>query len=156
MARVDFFAEPTPESRTKAEIVSNYFVAWAKIISTRANVERIGYIDLYAGPGRYEDGTDTTPILVMEKALSEPSVATRLVSVFNDSEPQVAEALDAALRGLEGIAQLPVEPSVSVSEVDAALVERFEDIQRMIPLAHLHRSMGIQRAHVAAHTPRGQ
>jgi len=56
----NFFDESREQSQIKARIVTKYFWAWAKVISpsTRARGNRIAYIDLFAGPGRYEDGTE--------------------------------------------------------------------------------------------------
>lgn len=53
----DFFEEQSEQSQVKAAIVSKYFWAWAKIIiavqQKGGRDQRIAYIDLFAGPGRY-------------------------------------------------------------------------------------------------------
>jgi hypothetical protein len=54
--KAKFFDERTDESEVKARIVEKYFHAWANIVlgtAQRFKDGRIGYIDLYAGPGRY-------------------------------------------------------------------------------------------------------
>ena len=53
-----FFDESTEQSQVKSRIVEKYFWAWAKIIigQARTQDDKIGYIDLFAGPGRYQDG----------------------------------------------------------------------------------------------------
>jgi three-Cys-motif partner protein len=53
-----FFDERLDQSEVKAEIIQKYFYAWANVITPTAkqNGNKIGYIDLYAGPGRYKDG----------------------------------------------------------------------------------------------------
>ncbi len=54
-----FFEETREQSQVKAEIVEKYFYAWAQIITAsqdryRPGMDhRIGYVDLFAGPGRY-------------------------------------------------------------------------------------------------------
>lgn len=55
-----FFDEREDQSEVKARIVSKYFGAWAKIIGPISTAERIGYIDLFCGPGRYKDGSKST------------------------------------------------------------------------------------------------
>ena len=60
-----FFDESTEQSQVKSRIVAKYFWAWAQVMKKQAN--RIGYIDLYAGPGLYQDGSRSTPILVLER-----------------------------------------------------------------------------------------
>ena len=69
-----FFDETSEQSSIKAKIVSDYFWAWAQvIISTQQKTggDRIAYIDLFAGPGRYNDGTKSTPLLVLERAINQ-------------------------------------------------------------------------------------
>ena len=64
--QLDFFNEsPNPHSETKAEIVSKYFYAWAKIMVQRARARRIIYLDLFSGPGAFGDGTFSTPLRVV-------------------------------------------------------------------------------------------
>ena len=65
----DFFEESKEQSRIKSEIVKKYFSSWAKIIAN--NADKIVYIDLFAGQGVYDDGTKSTPILVLENALKD-------------------------------------------------------------------------------------
>jgi len=38
---------------------------------------KLAYIDLFAGPGRYEDGSASTPLMVLEKAVANPKVSCR-------------------------------------------------------------------------------
>ena len=61
-----FFEESREQSQIKARIVAKYFWAWANVIigATRAQTH-IAYVDLFSGPGRYEDGTLSTPLLVL-------------------------------------------------------------------------------------------
>jgi hypothetical protein len=53
-----FFDEQLDQSDAKARIIQKYFFAWAKVITPTAKTmsNKIGYFDLYAGPGRYKDG----------------------------------------------------------------------------------------------------
>ena len=56
MTDKNFFEKQTLSSRVKASIVSEYFPKYCKIIIKKHMPERIGYYDLFAGPGMYEDG----------------------------------------------------------------------------------------------------
>ena len=60
MSTHQFFNEQTEQSAVKATIVSKYFWSWAMIIMPRA--DKIAYIDLFAGAGRYKDGSKSTPL----------------------------------------------------------------------------------------------
>ena len=51
------------------------------------------YIDLFAGPGRYKDGTKSTPLLVIEKAIADPKLRNRLVTMFNDVDENNSQTL---------------------------------------------------------------
>ncbi len=71
-----FFEESKEQSTIKAEIVANYFWAWAKVIlsSVKKRGGNIAYIDLFSGPGRYKDGSKSTPLLILEKAIEDPDL----------------------------------------------------------------------------------
>ena len=40
--------------------------------------DRIAYIDLFAGPGRYEDGTLSTPLLVLKAAIEDEDMRSSI------------------------------------------------------------------------------
>ena len=124
-----FFEESTEQSAAKAEIVAKYFWAWAKvIISTmkQRGGDRLAYIDLFAGPGRYESGKASTPLLVLERAIVDPDMSQRLVTIFNDVDTNNTRTLEAEIRALPGIEQLRYQPEVANEEVGTQIVERFE------------------------------
>ena len=71
MASDDFFEKPREQSLIKTEIILKYLPAWKNVIK-RYVVNRegkLGYIDLFSGPGKYTDGTESTPILVLKDAI---------------------------------------------------------------------------------------
>ena len=63
MGTVGFFEERSDQSEVKARIIQKYFFVWASVIThtERRFDKRIGYIDLYAGPGRYRARSCTPP-----------------------------------------------------------------------------------------------
>lgn len=111
----DFFDKPTEQSRIKARIVVKYFKAWTDVIIRRSN--RIGYVDFFAGPGRYDDGSKSTPVLVLEKAISIEKIRDSLVSVFNDVNPEYAQSLENAIGLIPGIENFTNRPTVENMEV---------------------------------------
>ncbi len=102
-----FFDESREQSQIKARIVAKYFWAWANVVipSTKKRGNRIAYIDLFAGPGRYEDGTLSTPLLVLKKAIDDPSPNMRemLVTLFNDKDAENVGKLKGAIASMPGI-----------------------------------------------------
>ena len=121
-----FFDEPREQSQIKARIVEKYLWAWANVVIPTAKQmgNRILYIDLFAGPGRYDDGTLSTPLLVLRKAIADPNMRNMLVTFFNDRDADSAGQLRAALDGLEGIGKLKYQPRVSNEIVGEEIEKR--------------------------------
>ena len=76
-----FFDEQSVQSQIKAQIVADYFWAWANVIihtqkKYPRHAQKIGYVDLFAGPGRYENGAASTPLLVMQRAVADADITT--------------------------------------------------------------------------------
>ena len=131
-----FFEESSEQSRVKAAIVSKYFDAWAKVIMGAQNVyhgiseKRIAYIDLFAGPGRYVDGTKSTPLLILEKAIQNDIMRERLVTVFNDRDEANINSLQEAINQLPGVERLKHKPQVRRQEVGEEIVKMFEQLRQ--------------------------
>jgi len=126
-----FFEQSTDQSRVKAAIVANYFWAWAKVIlsvAKNSKDRRIAYIDLFAGPGRYTDGTMSTPLLILKRAVSDPDMREMLVTVFNDRNSDHSKTLETAIASVKGIESLHYKPQVNNYEVGDELVKQFEQM----------------------------
>ncbi|MBK8168548.1 MAG: three-Cys-motif partner protein TcmP [bacterium] len=138
MTAKDFFEASKEQSKIKAAIVSKYFWAWAKIIAAsqdrfaRQQDKRIAYIDLFAGPGRYDDGTVSTPLLVLGKAIDDAMMRERLVTLFNDRDREHATSLGNRIEALPGIEKLRYKPRVTSGEVGREIVEFFDQL-RLVP-----------------------
>lgn len=128
MSKPDFFEESRDQSLVKATIVSKYFDAWAKVIIPHAKKygSNIGYIDLFAGRGYYNDGTKSTPLVIIGKAIQNLDLRERLITVFNDKDPENTESLTTAIKRLPGISTLKNEPIISNDVVCKSLAEEFE------------------------------
>lgn len=130
-----FFDIPTEQSKVKARIVEKYFRAWADvIIGTENRVNKIGFVDFFAGPGKYADGYKSTPLLVLEKAIENEKIRDRLVSVFNDAESGYAKNLEESIRLTQGIDTLKYYPIVrnlklgEEEDVSAQVFDPFKSI----------------------------
>lgn len=132
MAIDPFFTEQREQSRVKSTIVSKYFDAWANIILRAPKVDRIAYLDLFAGPGRYEEGADSTPVMVLKRAIANPKLGARLVATFNDRDADNCRSLEKVIAGLEGISTLAHPYNVMNHEVGDKMVALFESM-RMVP-----------------------
>ncbi len=128
MTDQSFFEESTEQSQIKARIVSKYFWAWASVIKSAAKKgsNRIAYMDLFAGPGRYKDGTTSTPLLVLKQAIADPDMRSMLVTVFNDADPRNSSTLRDEIEKLPGVERLKYKPTVRNDEIGSDLVKVFE------------------------------
>lgn len=136
MASNSFFNEQKEQSLIKARIVEKYFWVWAKIIISTvkksAKEPRIAYVDLFAGPGRYKDGSKSTPIKVLETAVSDPDMRKMLVSLFNDTDVNNANSLQQAIDSISGIETLKYHPQILNHEVGENIVKTFQE-RRLVP-----------------------
>lgn len=130
----EFFSERADQSEVKALIVSQYFDVWSKVIApnTMRSDGKLAYIDLFAGPGRYEDGSASTPLMVLEKAVANPKVSAGLVSIFNDKDSNHTKTLRAEIDAMPGRANLRHDPQINEGEVSRSVAEYFESV-RLIP-----------------------
>ncbi|MBF0474412.1 MAG: three-Cys-motif partner protein TcmP [Deltaproteobacteria bacterium] len=132
MSRDSFFGEQTEQSRVKARIVSKYFGAWANVmIAIRKRYpnksQKIAYIDLYAGPGRYANGKPSTPIKVIDIAMNKQDIADRIVFIFNDIDLSNCRSLKKTIEELSGTDKLKYKPKVINQEVGEGIVKMFEE-----------------------------
>lgn len=86
----NFFKTQTPSSLIKAKIVAEYFPQYCKILSKRPQ-EQIVYMDLFSGPGMYEDGKLSTPLLIAHSCANDLLLREKVQMAFNDN--QYSEAL---------------------------------------------------------------
>lgn len=135
--RKSFFAESREQSQVKTAIVTKYFGAWANVMMStckrRSGGEnKIAYIDLFAGPGRYEDGTVSTPLVVLEKAIHDVNLSQMLVTIFNDRDVENKRSLEKAISELPGVETLRYPPQVYCEEIGEQIIRKFEQM-RLVP-----------------------
>ena len=85
MKENQFFEQQTMSSRVKASIVSEYFPKFCNIIINKHKPKELRYIDLFAGPGKYEDGNASTPLLVARNCLKNSFLQQHVRFMFNDN-----------------------------------------------------------------------
>ncbi len=133
-----FFGTPRENSIVKFSIVSKFFEFWANaIIQILIAQERrsgrrkqgVAYIDLFSGPGKYKDGTPSTPVLVLEKALRNQEICDRIRITFNDSDSDHVQSLQEVVNSFEGIDSFNFRPNVTNEVVHRQL----SDLLRSLP-----------------------
>ena len=119
-----FFDEQQQQSLVKSTITAKYFDVWAGIItntqnnnasSGRQTEDRIAYIDLFAGPGRYKDGSMSTPLRILENAIRNETYRKRLVTWFNDVDSNNTQTLQEAIDTLPNIDTVIIEEKNSIT-----------------------------------------
>ena len=130
MSNIDFFDEQTEQSAVKSEIVAKYFWAWATVMKSRVKQygNRIAYIDLYSGPGTYRDGSKSTPVKVLERAIKDPLMRNILVTVFNDADPEKVKSLQECISQIPDVNTLVNKPFYLNRIVDDDFADLFERI----------------------------
>jgi three-Cys-motif partner protein len=126
-----FFFEKKARSAVKARIVAKYFQAWANVVrsASKARGGKIAYIDLFAGPGRYVDGSISTPLMILEQAIADNDLSRMLVSIFNDRDGNHTHALQSAIRTLPNVSRLKHQPIISTADVNEEIVKHFEQMK---------------------------
>ena len=88
--------------------------------------EPVQYVDLFCGRGRYEDGALSTPVKIVEQALTDPVLCERLVTIFNDKDQGNTDSLRECLQGLTGSGRLRTQPKIYTGEIDDDVARLFE------------------------------
>ena len=100
MSTDTFFLEPpTEQSRTKAKIVFDYFTAWSRVIQKWETP--MSYIDLFCGPGKYNDGSLSTPLLIVQRTLGDWDLSRKMSFTFNDSDEAKVASLQQSISQLD-------------------------------------------------------
>lgn len=134
MTSGEFFDETREQSIVKTTIVTKYFWAWARVVipSAKKAGNKIAYIDLFAGPGRFKDGTKSTPLLLLEKAIEDRDMCQMLVTLFNDRNEDFSWSLRQAVDALPNVGNLRYPPEVRHFEVGDEIARMFNKI-RLVP-----------------------
>ena len=117
----NFFDEQSEQSQIKAAIVTDYFWQWAGFMVGQQNkFPRLGsklqYIDLFAGPGRYENGAKSTPLFILETTIQDEDLRGALVTIFNDKDEENTSSLIEEVEKLKGIDKLKHKPQIEAYE----------------------------------------
>lgn len=123
---LDFFKARSAASERKTLIVLKYFASWCRVMLPRVRGPRIGYIDFFAGPGIYEDGSKSTAIKIIDHALTDQRLIDKLAIWFNDKEKNFVDQLSANIAAVPGIAELKMQPTVTNISMDGDLIDLFK------------------------------
>ena len=94
-----FFEEQKEKSRIKSYIVSEFFKAYYSILfNAKMTKNGFNYIDLFSGPGVYNDGSKSTPALLLDFIdTSSTDIAHQITMVFNDENTVFCQTLKSVI-----------------------------------------------------------
>ncbi len=77
----NFFNEQSLNSDIKTQIILATFKLW---LQDNKKEQNLSYIDLFSGPGIYDDGTLSTPICILQEICNNKRMAQRFNVILND------------------------------------------------------------------------
>jgi len=128
---MSFYDEPLPQSSVKKRLVVKYFSAWVRVMNSIKKNDKIAYIDLFCGPGRYEDGTISTPLEILNIIAENNDYCNKFVTVFNDKDLNNVSKLKKEIESILAIHKLKHKPILMNEEIDINFSDIFKGA--MIP-----------------------
>lgn len=126
----DFFKRKRETSEIKSEILTNYFKFWCSVLlygQKYKQISQVVYIDLFSGPGYYEDGTSSTPIKILDCIYASKGQNVDLnkgvKTFFNDVKPQLVEKLGENILKLPYYDELIFKPVLLNEEANHELLK---------------------------------
>jgi three-Cys-motif partner protein len=113
----NFFSSPRESSRRKLQIISDYFVAYNRVM-VRGSQLKVGYADLFSGPGLFDNGEKSVPVIIAERTIADEHFRQKVHLWFNDGDPSLANRLERAIRAVPGINTLRYAPTITKFVID--------------------------------------
>lgn len=115
----EFFKQKRSASEIKSEILNEYFKAWAAIIlkgQRYKRIEKILYVDLFAGPGLYDNGSPSTPIKILQSIYASKGTFVdydkHVQTFFNDKDTNLINDLKHNISSLDFYEKLKYKPII--------------------------------------------
>lgn len=125
MNPVDFFKEPKPHSIPKMEIAARYFAKWASILKPWAQGD-LTYLDLYSGPGVYDDDTLGTPLRILNAIERDSDLVDCIRIVFYEKHKILYERLVTNVNNHPVTKKIKHTITFEKKEVGKAILPRIE------------------------------
>lgn len=117
------FESPKEQSLIKSQIVLKYFSAWSKVFYKK---NKLGYIDLFSGPGIFENGIESTPMLITKYCINDENLRNKVCLIFNEKNKDLYKQLKSNLETLN-LKKLKYVPQISNLCVDYSTHEIFKN-----------------------------
>lgn len=119
----NFFAEQKAKSKVKTYIVSEFFKTYYSILYNKKLTKNgFNYIDLFSGPGVYEDGSNSTPSVLLDFInSSKTDIVDKILMIFNDQNTEYYNSLKTIIEShivYSRMKQKPIIYNKTASEID--------------------------------------
>ena len=101
------------------------------ICASRAE-PKIAFIDLFAGPGRFKDGSTSTPLFILSKRRLKTQNFVTILSQFSMTKTERAQVLWLRKSRHCRESTLKYQPDVHTNEVGEEIVKEFES-SKLVP-----------------------
>ena len=92
--------------------------------------KRLIFADLFCGPGRFDDKTESTPLLVLKEAAKNEDLLHNLQFIFNDKDSVAIEKLKQEFDHLDKSLTPRIPPIFLNQETDDKLIRVIEKLPR--------------------------
>jgi len=122
-----------PHTIAKIEILKAYLNAWFRILGMSRRGEKILYVDGFAGPGRYRNHNEGSPLAAIRAAektiqnLGTKFVAAELHCAFIESHAQRFKVLSETVEPFNG------KPRIGITRKHCEFVRGIEEIRKDVP-----------------------
>ena len=134
-AKLPTIWEADPHTIAKIEILKGYLTAWLRILGSTRKGETIVYVDGFAGPGRYKNHAEGSPLGALNvavgaiRALDDKFIARQLHGAFIEKDPQRFAHLE------EIIAPFETASGIGITKLCCDFVEGIKQLQQKLPAA---------------------
>lgn len=87
------------------------------------------YVDLFCGPGRYRDGTPSTPLLILDHVVKTETLQDVTQLFFNDENPEFIETLEKEVAEFPGIEKLKHCPVFRTKTIGREIIPSIERVK---------------------------
>lgn len=112
----EFFEKPKEHSKVKIDIVAEYFAAWSQIL--KRSCQTLTYLDLCSGPGKYQDGTPSTPLRILNEIQKNPSLYDCIKLYFFEGDKTLSGELIRNIDQHPVTQELRYPPKVECAKID--------------------------------------
>jgi len=120
----NFFEIQSKQSLIKSKIFYEYFLAWISIISNRYK-GKFRLFDLFCGKGKFDDGSESTPLMIIKKIIADQKFINNIEVYFNDKVKNHTKSLNKELLYLKDINKIYDKIHFSNIEIDDETINYF-------------------------------